>query len=970
MSRTTRVLLCVGLAAALAIHTCSAAGGTVLDRPGRRLPGGTGGGAAGGGNNEGTGRGGGGRPIPPPTASFWPGFVNGDFDPNDNNACKADVERFCPSVQAGNGKRFRCIMTALRRGRQIAADCVELLNDIAEFEGRSVANNTQLFGACRGDMNRLAADNSCDQSLFEGDGGWIACLKAHKSDLTSACQGAVFDEEVNEAGDIRADAKIMEACASEISTLCGDVPDPAPVGQLQFCLRSKMKNPAMSPKCKSAVFTRNVEDAEDIRLDARTNRLCQVEMSTFCTGIEEGDARMKQCLYSHRSRDGFSSECSEAITLAVETTEQDIRLDYRLIRQCMTDAKEFCQTEISTYLPPGGLKAMEPASAENAGRVIACLKEHRDELRKPSCRKEVIRVEETQAEDIAADAPVSRACADDIQRFCANVVPGEGRVHECLRNAIQEGSRNAGDDDGRGVSAACRAAEFSEELVEAKDVLLNPKVRQMCGPTIEQLCGDIPSHEDEGLLLQCLLDNNGADEMSVSCAQSLQQFSLLAAEDIRFNPQLFRACRTPVMRFCPDARERIVANTFNHGALRTCLKEHVDDIQLPPCRAQVDKMITFMQEHIEEDVTTLDACTDDVKRFCADVPDEEGQVHECLRQHMKELSPECRDAEHSGAVIEAEHVALNPRLRKACRKELKTVCVDVDDEEKMACLVSKSVDTSESATEFTTRCQSALAKEIVIESKDIHLNPELASSCGPDLAARCSDVAEDQGHGERIQCLVDNYDSLAGEGCRHSVLLHMIARSNDYRFDARTVEACEADVQDKCRDVPPGKGRVHACLREKMEVGSGISDACTAVETATMAAEATDARLNPTVARECSGAIQQYCGNVAFGEARVLKCLKVHSLGRLMPQECVTALDKMAIEAEPMPANMVDISTAAPNPIDGSWLQLSGPMALISVAALIVLLLGCLYVAFRRMEQFRNKQKGYKVVRVARSLEA
>jgi len=694
-------------------------------------------------------------------------------------------------------------------------------------------------------------------------------------------------------------------------------------------------------------------------------------VTEFCEAIQPGDARMKTCLYRHKTADGFSPECAESITTAVEGTEQDIRLDWRLVQYCRRDAQALCATEIETYLPEGGLDSKEPASSANTGYVIQCLKDHRDDLQGRPCIKEIIRVEETQAGDADADAVLSRACKRDVQRFCADVEAGEGRVHACLRAAINQGSQNAGADDGQGVSAACRAAEFSEELTEAKDVLLNPQVREMCGPSIEALCGDIPDHANEGELLACLLENNGVDEMSVSCAMSLNQFELLAAEDLRFDPQLWMSCKMAALRLCPDARERFAANTYNHGAVRTCLKEHFDEIQAPRCKTEAEKMIAGMEEHIAEDVTTKDACAVDRARFCADVPDEEGQVHECLRQHLKELSNACRKAEHTGAVIEAENVDLNPRLKRVCAKAVKALCMDVEEADRFECLVTKAHEPGENEQYFTSRCQTALAKEQRLQSTDIHLNAAMSEYCGADLTEFCSDVAEDQGHGERIQCLVSNYGSLNDDRCTHEVLMHMIARSNDIRFDARAMEACSRDMQQFCTDAEPGKGRVHECLRAKMATEDELDPACSAVETEIMAAEALDARINPSVARFCSGAINHYCEGVDYGDARVLKCLKEHSSGSAMDEQCSTVIEGMAIEAEVMSEAQADTpGLRGTDTSDSSFMQLSGVLALLSVAALIVVLLGFLYVAFKRMEKMHHKGKGYSVVRVSRSLEA
>lgn len=49
------------------------------------------------------------------------------------------------------------------------------------------------------------------------------------------------------------------------------------------------------------------------------------------------------------------------------------------------------------------------------------------------CRAAVLRLMMSAADNYLLDAPLATACADDVTAHCAGVVPGQGRVHECLR---------------------------------------------------------------------------------------------------------------------------------------------------------------------------------------------------------------------------------------------------------------------------------------------------------------------------------------------------------------------------------------------------------------------------------------------------------------------------------------------------------------------------------------------------------
>ena len=75
---------------------------------------------------------------------------------------------------------------------------------------------------------------------------------------------------------------------------------------------------------------------------------------------------------------------------------------------CAADIAKLCQD-----VKPGG------------GRLAECLKEHEKEL-SPACAASI---KETKRK--LKDA--HQACADDVQKFCKDVKPGEGRILNCLR---------------------------------------------------------------------------------------------------------------------------------------------------------------------------------------------------------------------------------------------------------------------------------------------------------------------------------------------------------------------------------------------------------------------------------------------------------------------------------------------------------------------------------------------------------
>ncbi len=75
---------------------------------------------------------------------------------------------------------------------------------------------------------------------------------------------------------------------------------------------------------------------------------------------------------------------------------------------CAADIAKLCKD-----VKPGG------------GRLAECLKEHEKEI-SPACAAS-IRETKRKLKD------AHQACADDAQKFCKDVKPGEGRILNCLR---------------------------------------------------------------------------------------------------------------------------------------------------------------------------------------------------------------------------------------------------------------------------------------------------------------------------------------------------------------------------------------------------------------------------------------------------------------------------------------------------------------------------------------------------------
>lgn len=102
---------------------------------------------------------------------------------------------------------------------------------------------------------------------------------------------------------------------------------------------------------------------------------------------------------------------------------------------------------------------------------------------------------------------VVTSCEADIQQFCSQVTPGEGRLLHCA--AAHEDKLS-----GQCSYALYQAASLLEQLSMAIVY-----VAQSCETEIETLCGDVKS--GEGRILSCLEENGEA--LGDSCKTALAE---------------------------------------------------------------------------------------------------------------------------------------------------------------------------------------------------------------------------------------------------------------------------------------------------------------------------------------------------------------------------------------------------------------------------------------------------------------
>ena len=98
-------------------------------------------------------------------------------------------------------------------------------------------------------------------------------------------------------------------------------------------------------------------------------------------------------------------------------------------------------------------------------------------------------------------------------------------------------------------------------------------------------------------------------------------------------------CEADIEQLCPDSPD---------GSMRTrCLQQRAK--QLPPlCQRQLQEQFVKWKEDRSR---VMEACDEDVKRFCRAVKPGGGQILQCLQSHGQEVSDRCYQTLPKGTVL-------------------------------------------------------------------------------------------------------------------------------------------------------------------------------------------------------------------------------------------------------------------------------------------------------------------------------
>jgi len=537
--------------------------------------------------------------------------------------CVGDYHKFCPNIEPGHMRVQECLEDHMDDAG-FSAMCREELDNMIAVRIDDFRLDTALRDACEADIQDM-----CDSTLKTIDAdktgqirqAALRCLANYKDELKSdACKDEVHRRLKREGRNIRFDQVLAEACAADRQKYCTDVaPGSARVIR---CLQDH--NNELASKCSAALFDHQVRMAEDIDFHYPMKRACAWEISSFCKDVPHGHARVVRCLEEHLQEDDMSKSCKREVMRDQNKMARDYRLNYRLRTACESDIPRLCDNLCSTQ-----------AGAVCGGLVLQCLTEKQENITNQACQDEVFYFELMEVSDFRNDVVLAEACRDDVDAYCKNVEPGEGRVHTCLRFNKDK------------ISEKCRKQEMKLAAVEYKDIRLRPKLNKLCSEEKAVFCKEV--QPGRARVVKCLMENMAQPNFGEECSEELQKREEVMKSDYRYDIGVFTNCAANVDQFCAEQKKALRGN----ATVLKCLAENFKSLA-DECQVEMSRAVRLALWDYTPSAALTASCDDDVQRTCPQANQKRakqgaqftiGVVGRCLSRALVEgqrLAPRCR----------------------------------------------------------------------------------------------------------------------------------------------------------------------------------------------------------------------------------------------------------------------------------------------------------------------------------------
>ncbi|ERL89133.1 hypothetical protein D910_06509, partial [Dendroctonus ponderosae] len=770
--------------------------------------------------------------------------------------CAEDYSKYCSQFPAGSGRVFHCL--ARQNPQKLSNKCKTSLIRRQGLISQDYKVSKGLMRSCRDDIKKTHCRKQTSSDRTVRLAQILLCLEnliRNGTYVSSDCQAELVEHRRMLMEDYRLSPEIVDKCKKETVIFCREVETG---GKTIHCLmkyaKETKKKDAFSPKCREAVNA-----GENWQVDPVLRTACAPVVDKLCSNFRSGHGSVMICLMDNIGAEAMTEDCETVLMQIQYFVARKFELDEELYRTCKDDAFSVCSANAKFD--------SESNIVFNSG-VLSCLyrqfrSEYEDKRLNDACLANIQRVMKQRAVSVDLQPSIEEACLDNLATFCYKRVE-KGEEMNCLQDHYND------------LDEKCKdTIELFTEL-QSQHAELNPYINKHCTHIINTLCMDHKS--DEGSIMDCLISqkNNQIVKLDQACRASIEHFQLISLQDYRFSYKFKVACKPYVIRYCNAYSSKFdVIRCLSEQIVNATINKIKSNIPRD-CRQQLKAQLFQQRENINMSPVLKAACRDDIRTYCANVVNVNGEVLECLQSGNIELKPACHKEVFRIEKQEAYDNSVDYALLNMCAGPIEMFCSHVDKENVLECL-RKHKDQKG----FNKKCSAVLMHRILEQNSNSLLNPTLQENCHMDISKFCSHLPIPQGakaKGVVISCLKKQFKmSKLTDKCEKEIASILREQALNLNLNPLIRTLCKNELQIICKidEYDDNSGNLEECLKDAL-INKKIQTPECNVEVANMIEESqADIQVDPLLQQACALDLLQYCSEIAQGNGRHVNCLKL-----------------------------------------------------------------------------------------------
>lgn len=357
---------------------------------------------------------------------------------------------------------------------------------------------------------------------------------------------------------------------------------------------------------------------------------------------------------------------------------------------------------------------------------------------------------------------------------------------------------------------------------------LDDSALDICKEDLGKLTECQSAVDENGHLTSCLIDNRD-NITNNNCQEFIKSISALVFSDYRLIYKFVANCDNDIKKYsCGRLEKDQDDSPTQQGKTIECLTLKLNQLD-SECRKQIFRIAELQSNDFHLDRPLFFACREDREKFCQRIPSGEGRVLDCLmRNKFNELmSKQCRKQLTRRQQIISEDYVVDRNLVIACRRDIiEHKCRgELRSNSSISAKLSSVILCLEGAArngeKIDTNCKTRIIEHRRSLMSDYQLSPDVVKKCETEVKTYCGGGIERGG--KTLSCLIrnaknsltkKNENSPFSSECVAEInrLIKVADASEDISIDPDLQEACQPLLENQCKNVRPGEGRVIACL--------------------------------------------------------------------------------------------------------------------------------------------------------------